>query len=240
MSNLNPPPNDALTAATQMVKNGRLDQARETLMAYLVKNPSSEQAWLLMSYVLSDPSKQKDCLERVLKINPNNTVAQSKLAHLLGRRTEELFRKFVEPPPAVVPSKPEPEPAPEPAPEPQSIKKAGPIPAATPKPSLWERPVTAATPVQKPEPEPSPEPANLPASPVPPPEKKSLFSGKLFRIVTIILVILILFIAGIILYIGIISPLIQSWMVTPTPTLEPVVFPTFPPEWTKVFTPTKS
>ncbi len=250
MSNSTPPPTDALTAATQMVKNGRLDQARETLMGYLVKNPSSEQAWLLMSYVLSDPAKQKDCLERVLRINPNNTVAQSKLAHLLGRRTEELFRKSGAPPTAI-PSKPEPEPAPEPTPEPppEPVMEPKPVPAAVPIPPPAERPVAvpspAKHPIAGPPPVPTaqiaPEPDNPLAALVPSPKKKSLFSGKSFRIITIVLVALILVIAAVIFYIGVIGPAINSLSITPTPTLAPVVLPTYlPPKFTQTLTPTET
>ncbi len=209
MNDSTPPPTDALTAATEMVKNGRLDLARETLMQYLMKNPSSEQAWLLMSYVLPDPAKQKDCLERVLKINPNNTVAQSKLAHLLGRRTEELFKRRVEPP-APIPVAPEPSPSFEPAPD--SAPEPEPVPV--PPPAI---PSKSAT------------PAEMTSTA----RKNPLFSGKWFRIVTIGLVALILIILAAILYISVIGPIIQSLTTPPTPTTAPVAIPTYPPEWTQ-------
>jgi hypothetical protein len=248
MNNPSYPPSDALTAATQMVKNGRLDQARETLMAYLVKNPSSEQAWLLMSYVLSDPAKQKDCLERVLRINPNNTVAQSKLAHLLGRSTEELFKRKLEPPSVPASAAPSPEPEPEPQPEP----KPAPKPFLEPRPKPEAKPVAATSkpPGPKPgpffpePPRPEPEPIHEPAishlPPEKPPERRPLFSGKWFRIVTIVLAVIIVFLLGVILYINVIGPAINSRSVTSTPTPVPVVFPTYPPEWTKTLTPTET
>jgi hypothetical protein len=232
MSDSTPPPTDALTAATQMVKNGRLDQARETLMQYLMKNPSSEQAWLLMSYVLPDPAKQKDCLERVLKINPNNTVAQSKLAHLLGRRTEELFKKKAEPPaPAPIPPKASPRPEPKPEPFTQSAPEPEPVPSRVDEPVAEEE-----------EPVPSAPPAD-PSKPVTPAEmvsqpRKNLLSGKWFRIVTIVLMIIMLVVLAVILYIGVIGPAIQSLSTGPVPTVEPVAIPTYPPEWTPTSTPT--
>ncbi|MBN1439548.1 MAG: hypothetical protein JW929_09075 [Anaerolineales bacterium] len=232
MSDSNLPHHDALTSATQMVKNGRLDKAREILMAYLVKNPSSEQAWLLMSYVLSDPAKQKDCLERVLKINPNNTVAQSKLAHLLGRRTEELFRKKAEPAPAPEPEPSEPEPPAVAVPPPAAPKA---MPPAPPPAQPVKQPIAPLSPVPEIESAPSQDSAAAPAA-----EKKKPFSGDLFRIITIVLIALIVIIAAVILYFGVISPLINSWLATPTPTQQPLLIPTFtfPPEWTKEFTPT--
>ncbi|MBN2085636.1 MAG: hypothetical protein JW748_10485 [Anaerolineales bacterium] len=251
MSNSTPPPADALTAATQMVKTGHLEQARETLMQYLMKNPSSEQAWLLMSYVMSDPAKQKDCLERVLKINPNNTVAQSKLAHLLGRRTEELFRKgsdFISPP------APKPEPAPEPEPEPEPKPEPEPEPIPPPKPmAAFEPPSDPLPSKKKPlfesKPEPRPEAdISAPDVPVITPEhlsasgRKPLFSGKWFRIITIALVAIILILAAVILYYGVLGPALNSILATPTPTVAPVstVDLPMPPQWTQTLTPTET
>jgi hypothetical protein len=75
---------DALEKATEYVKTGRLTEAKNALMQYLRGNPSSEQAWLLMSYTVSEPAQQRDCLERVLRINPDNHVARSKLALLIN------------------------------------------------------------------------------------------------------------------------------------------------------------
>jgi hypothetical protein len=227
MSDVNLPPTDALTEATQMVKIGRLDQAREILTQYLMKNPSSEQAWLLMSYVLSDPAKQRDCLERVLHINPNNTVAQSKLARLLGRRTEELFKKKVEPAtPTPAPSSVLSDTASEPAPEISAI----PEPAQSePVPEISIPPAPAPPMVIRPQTE-----------PVPVREKKPLFSGKWFRIIIVFLVVLIVALVGVILYTGVIGPAINALSNTPIPTTEPVNIPTYPPEWTQTPTPTET
>jgi hypothetical protein len=75
---------EPLERATQLVKTGHLTEAKNTLLQYLRQNPTSEQAWLLMSYTVSDVAQQKDCLERVLKINPENAMARSKLGILTG------------------------------------------------------------------------------------------------------------------------------------------------------------
>jgi hypothetical protein len=231
MNDSTPSPTDALAAATQMVKNGRLDQAREILMQYLMKNPSSEQAWLLMSYVLPDSEKQKDCLERVLKINPNNTVAQSKLAHLLGRRTEELFAKKPAPSaPSVgksgfgLPGKPSAVPSPEPTP----VKPPEPEPE---KPAELEEPVEDI-PLSEDLPEPEAK-QEAPATP-----RKRLLSEQWNRVLSIGAAILILILLAVILYIGVIGPVISSISTHQTPTADIVVFPTYPPEWT--LTPTRT
>jgi hypothetical protein len=249
MSESNPPPTDALTAATQMVKKGRLDQARETLMPYLMKNPSSEQAWLLMSYVLSDPAKQKDCLERVLKINPNNTVAQSKLARLLGRRTEELFNKRVvasQPPASEYEPVSELEPGSEPKPEPEPLTPPETKAAAVPPPEPLgpvEKPVFERTPAPRSKPvKPAPVEPVFTTDRIPPPERKSPFSGKWFRIITIALVALIMVLAAVIIYFGVLGPALNTIFASPTPTVAPIstVDLPLPPQWTQTLTPTQS
>jgi len=77
-------------------------------------------------------------------------------------------------------------------------------------------------------------PTGLPAAP----DRKSLFSGKWFRIVTIILLALILILVAVILYVGVIGPVINSALATPTPTVTPISTVDLPPQWTQTLTPT--
>jgi hypothetical protein len=224
MSNSFPSVHDPLTEATQLVKNGRLDQAKEVLTRYLMKNPSSEQGWLLMSFVLSNAVQQKDCLERVLKINPNNTVAQSRLAHLLGKRTEELFQGKVQPPPA--------------PPSPPS-KTEPPAPKIKVPPAMTEPPVPEAN-IDRSQPAVAQFPPSIPLDAAALQTKKSPFSGKWFLIVTIVLIVIILGIVGILLYVGVIGPAISHLSITPTPTAQAVIVPSLPPAWTNTLTPTET
>lgn len=48
----------------------------------LVQNVTREMAWLWMATTVNDPQQQRDCLQRVLALNPQNTVAQQALAAL--------------------------------------------------------------------------------------------------------------------------------------------------------------
>jgi hypothetical protein len=219
MSESIPSSQDPLTTATQLVKNGRLEQAKEVLSRYLMQSPSSEQGWLLMSFVLSDAAQQKDCLERVLRINPNNTVAQSRLAHLLGKRTEELFQGKGKPPSLPVPKEKiavERSPIPQPAPEPPSTGadkgRSQPVEPLFP-PVMDSVPAAAAG-------------------------RRSALSGKGFFITMVFLIVIVLGIIGTILFIGVIGPAISHLSMTSTPTPQAVIVPTLPPAWT--ITPTKS
>jgi hypothetical protein len=210
---------DPLAAATQFVKNGKLEQAKEVLTRYLVQKPSSEQGWLLMSFVLSDAAQQKDCLERVLRINPNNTVAQSRLAHLLGKRTEELFQGKGKPP-----SPPPPKTA-------ANLETAS-IPAPVSEPPAARTAIERSLPFER--------QSSLPVIPEASPSlgRKFPFSGKWFWILSVILMVVIVGILAIILYASVIGPAISHLSITATPTQPAVIVFTLPPEWTRTFTPT--
>ena len=219
MSESFPSANDPLTEATQLVKTGRLEEAKEVLTRFLMKNPSSEQGWLLMSFVLGDAAQQKDCLERVLRIDPNNTVAQSRLAHLLGKRTEELFEGKGQPP-AASPLKNE------------TFTPKSPVP-----PVVTEQPASGIN-LERSQPTAPQFPPAVPLDAAALHGKKSLLSGKWFVIITVVLIVLILGIVGTLLYIGVIGPAISHLSITSTPTTQAVVMPSLAPVWTNTLTPT--
>ena len=66
----------------QSVKRGDLTQARKDLIPLLKSNPQDERVWYLMSLTVSDPQQKRDCLQRVLQINPDNADAKRQLALL--------------------------------------------------------------------------------------------------------------------------------------------------------------
>lgn len=74
--------NDVLLQAYTQIKAGNLPNARTLLSKFIRNNPNSERAWLLMSLAVADPTQERDCLQRVLLINPFNADAQSRLAQL--------------------------------------------------------------------------------------------------------------------------------------------------------------
>lgn len=73
---------DVLLQAYTQIKAGNLPNARTLLSKFIRHNPNSERAWLLMSLTVAEPAQQRDCLQRVLLINPFNADAQSRLAQL--------------------------------------------------------------------------------------------------------------------------------------------------------------
>jgi hypothetical protein len=71
---------DELRQAANLIRTGKSAEARPILARYVQQHPESEQGWLLLSMVLSERSQRIDCLERVLKINPGNSLARERLA----------------------------------------------------------------------------------------------------------------------------------------------------------------
>lgn len=63
-------------------KAGDRLRARELLTQVITLNTRNEVAWLWMSSVLETPAQRRDCLVRVLLINPSNEVAQRGIATL--------------------------------------------------------------------------------------------------------------------------------------------------------------
>jgi hypothetical protein len=214
---------DVIAAATQLVKTGRLDQARDLLIHFIAQNPNSEQAWLLMSYVISDPVKQKDCLERVLTINPDNQVAKSKLAIVLKKLMESSANEKKEP-----------------VPEAASVRIG--IPEARAVPSIPAAVPAPAAPKEKPHGIASKDAdVSIPIADIRNASMgngKSLLSKGWIRIAAIGLAVLVLIILAAAMFFGIIGPALSKRSPTPTSTPETIYIMTLPEAWTQTLTST--
>jgi len=71
-----------LQQAITAIKRGDKETAKRLLAWVLHDEPHNETAWLWMSYAVDDIGRKRDCLERVLSINPNNEQAQRTLEFL--------------------------------------------------------------------------------------------------------------------------------------------------------------
>jgi peroxiredoxin len=87
--------------AEQFLREGRIDEARPLLVAHVQKDPSSARGWWLLSMALSDTKQQIDCLERVLRIEPNNAPARTRLSKLKGGISPRPFSAAIETSPPV-------------------------------------------------------------------------------------------------------------------------------------------
>src|SRR4030043_293190 len=73
---------DLLQDALSAMQKGDITLAKQLLSQALIQDPNNETAWMLMSEVVEDVRLRRNCLERVLAINPNNTVASTALTKL--------------------------------------------------------------------------------------------------------------------------------------------------------------
>jgi hypothetical protein len=136
------PDSDILKQAQEYIRSKQLPQAQRMLVAYIKQNPNSEQAWYLLSTAVDDPRKQIECLQRVLRLNPANTEAQTRLMKVMATQAEPGI-------PAPPPVKSQP-PASEPPPFtlpiiPPPIEK--PVPRSQPRP-IEPAPMAAVEPIE--------------------------------------------------------------------------------------------
>ena len=73
---------DLLLQAMSAKHSGDSTLAKQLLSQALIQDPYNEAAWMLMSEVVEDIKLRRNCLERVLAINPDNTAASTALANL--------------------------------------------------------------------------------------------------------------------------------------------------------------
>ncbi len=74
--------NDPIRQAADLIRLGRREEARPILARYLQTQRDSVEGWMLMSMCISDRQRQMDCLRQVLRLQPDHSLAQSRLAKL--------------------------------------------------------------------------------------------------------------------------------------------------------------
>lgn len=138
---------DPIRQAADLIRAGRRDEARPLLARFLQDNPDSVEAWLLMSMCISDRQRQIDCLNQVLRLQPDHALARSRVAKLTsGTGTVGTWPSL---PPGMAES---------------PRKEAAVVPPFTPTPTL--------RPYDRPEPPPAPQ-----AEPAPPPARPKRGDG---------------------------------------------------------------
>src|SRR5437763_1518397 len=63
-------------AAEQAARRGQRETAYQLMCQALIENPSYVPAWLSMSKLVDDPTRQRECLERVLALDAHNEAAR--------------------------------------------------------------------------------------------------------------------------------------------------------------------
>ncbi|MDX2139233.1 MAG: hypothetical protein SF123_14185 [Chloroflexota bacterium] len=80
----NPQPQDRLKQAISAAQRGDKTAARRLLQQVLSEDKNNEIAWMWMASVVDTVDERRVCLQRALKINPNNARAQEALRRLGG------------------------------------------------------------------------------------------------------------------------------------------------------------
>lgn len=90
-----------LAEAVRLSRQGQDAEARRLLVQILERQPNNEQAWLWLGRILPDLAQRRYCLERVLKLNPENAQAHEALevlSVLEALRTDEKLEQPAERP----------------------------------------------------------------------------------------------------------------------------------------------
>ncbi len=69
-------------SAIEAAKQGDNTKAIEFLKQVLSANPNDVDAWLVLAAVVDDPARKRQCLNRVLKLDPVNQVAREELLEM--------------------------------------------------------------------------------------------------------------------------------------------------------------
>lgn len=113
-----------LQRAIQSIQSGDKTTGKRLLAQVLQANPQNVQAWLWMSAVVQGNERQRDCLRRALRIDPQNKAARAGLARLASRQ-----------PPPTPASRPPLEPAGPPVDRQALVRDVPSLPAPAPAPA---------------------------------------------------------------------------------------------------------
>ena len=81
---------ERLEEAIALIRLGNAEEGRRLLTQTLQADPNNEMAWLWMSWVVTTDEQRRQCLRRVLVINPDNELAKRGLAALGGEQADPL------------------------------------------------------------------------------------------------------------------------------------------------------
>jgi WD40 repeat protein len=73
---------DALERGIAAAQAGRRQEAVTALRDAIVQDPRNAEAWLWMARLLDQPQRRRECLQRVLQLQPDHAEAQALLAEL--------------------------------------------------------------------------------------------------------------------------------------------------------------
>lgn len=88
---------EILNQAAEFVRAGEYAGARDHLIKHLKQNPRDDTGWVLLSYAVPRKSEKLQCLQRALKINPENQQAKTRFDQIstaAGGKAESSVAPF--------------------------------------------------------------------------------------------------------------------------------------------------
>lgn len=102
---------DELQRATQAAAQQDFEKARGILETIIEQDPRNVEAWLLSAHVAQSPEHATRCLQRVLRLDPDNELAQRNLMRMqMGSAPASAEEAVASKPIPANPSKPRPKP----------------------------------------------------------------------------------------------------------------------------------
>ncbi|MCX7607726.1 MAG: redoxin domain-containing protein [Anaerolineales bacterium] len=83
--------------ARMLLEEGKKREAQLLLAAYLKRHPTHAEAWWVMSQAVESEQQERDCLERVLRLNPEHLQARRRLEALNARSASTTKLPFSAP-----------------------------------------------------------------------------------------------------------------------------------------------
>lgn len=88
---------DEIKLAASFIRDGQHEAARRLLVPYVKANSRDARGWLLLSFVLEDPSQQIESVRHALRLKPDDERAQLRLATLLGKQKADQSPEHARP-----------------------------------------------------------------------------------------------------------------------------------------------
>jgi hypothetical protein len=125
--------NDFLQQGIAALKAGQKAEARNLLSQAVRQDPKNEAAWMWLSGAVEGDQERRYCMEKVLKLNPHNALAQQALEQMQAPEATASAPAEAAPPPATsAPAEPTPPPTVRPPAAP--VEQAPPPAISTPPP----------------------------------------------------------------------------------------------------------
>lgn len=81
--------NSQLIEIAKAFRKGSKASAKRSLAIFIKNNPQNAQAWYLASFLVSSPTQQVKCLQRVMSLSPNFFKAKARLEKLISMLEDE-------------------------------------------------------------------------------------------------------------------------------------------------------